>query len=229
MLDRLDGMFAFAIWDTQTTRAVRGARPGRREAVLLRGPRGQALLRVRAQGALRCRRSQGLRRGDLARADQLPVGRRGEDRLSRRQDAAARALAARRSQWQSQTDEWWRFPTDGPGTDQGILRRASRELGPPPTDRRRPGGHAALRRARLERRNRAGGRAQQAPDPRVHRALRRPRDGRGRVRLSRREEGRRRAPRGPRAGRRATPSSSPTAPGTSTSRSTFRPRPRSSP
>ena len=51
MLDRLNGIFAFAIWDTERQRALPGARPARREAALLRAAGRRPLLRIRGQGA----------------------------------------------------------------------------------------------------------------------------------------------------------------------------------
>ena len=56
-LHRFRGMFAFALWDARSTRAVAGARPHRHQAALLQRPPRPADLRVRDQGAARRSRS----------------------------------------------------------------------------------------------------------------------------------------------------------------------------
>ena len=52
-VDRLEGMFAFAIYDAAAARAVHRARSPGQEAAVLRGARRRAALRQRDQGALR--------------------------------------------------------------------------------------------------------------------------------------------------------------------------------
>ena len=51
--ERLNGMFAFAVWDTSATAAAAGARPAGQEAPLLRRARRRPALRLRAEGAPR--------------------------------------------------------------------------------------------------------------------------------------------------------------------------------
>ena len=50
-VDRLRGMFAFALWDAEPAAAADRARPARDQAALLRRGRRTALLRLRAEGA----------------------------------------------------------------------------------------------------------------------------------------------------------------------------------
>ena len=65
-LERLRGMFAFAIWDEGRRTPVRRPRPPRAEAAVLRPARRRALVRLRDQGPA----------GDRPRASPSPTSRR---------------------------------------------------------------------------------------------------------------------------------------------------------
>ena len=88
-LDRLRGMFAFALWDETRAGALRRARPLRDQAALLRRRRRNLLLRLGGEGPDpvpagdrdRSRRAQGLSR--------LPVHARRQDDVPRRARAPA--------------------------------------------------------------------------------------------------------------------------------------------
>ena len=69
-LDELNGMFAFALYDARARSRAPRARSRGREAALLLAPRRSAVLRVRAEGALR--RSGRAARPRLRRAQFLP-------------------------------------------------------------------------------------------------------------------------------------------------------------
>ena len=93
-VERLRGMFAFALWDAPPAAPAAGARSARHQAALLRRDRRRAPVRVGDQGhpgGVTTRR--GVQRGSPARIPRHPLRGRRRDVLPRRPQAAARARA----------------------------------------------------------------------------------------------------------------------------------------
>ena len=97
LAERLRGMFAVAVWDTEAPPRRPDPRPTRHQAALLRDRRRPRRLRLRAQ--VHPRQRPGLRRarprGDLRLPDARVRPRR-DDAAARRAQAAARRAADRR-------------------------------------------------------------------------------------------------------------------------------------
>ena len=179
--------------------ALRGARPLRHQAALLRAARRRAGARLRGQGAVRRRRAGALesdRRSCRPRACWCPSRTR---RCSTAFNRCRPATTCSRRASGVRIVRYWDF--DYPRADtaraavrcrvrRGVPPRARRG-GPHPPARRRAGGLLPERRDRFVRRAGPGGAASQRSDPRLHADLRprrlrrerhRARDGRARRR-----------------------------------------------
>ena len=90
-LERLDGMFAFAIWDGPRRQAVSRARPARGQAAVLRAAGRWLCLRLGGQGASRAPRCASRpRRGGVRRLPDLRVHAAAADDVPRDRQAGAR-------------------------------------------------------------------------------------------------------------------------------------------
>ena len=93
-VERLDGMFAFAIWDARAARAVPRARPPRHQAALLRAAGRRLRLRVGDQGAARAPGGRaGPRRGGVPPLPDLRLHAGAADDVRGHLEARARPSA----------------------------------------------------------------------------------------------------------------------------------------
>ena len=108
MLERLNGIFAFAIWDDERRRALPRPRPARRQAALLHERDGDVLLRLGGQGA--AARCSARRRSTPRRARRLPdvpLGAGPRHAVRGHPQAAARPLRVVRATAGCEIREYW--------------------------------------------------------------------------------------------------------------------------
>ena len=165
-VERLDGMFAIALWDAGRERLVLARdRVGKKPLLWTRLPDGTLAFASELKALLRL---PGVSREldpaalDAYLALQYVPARNGP---ARHREAAARARARRRGRRRSRVEPYWRLEPRRAARRGRVARaraRDGRRGGPQAARRRRPARRAPLRRDRLERRRRGDGAGRRA-------------------------------------------------------------------
>ena len=158
-LERLNGQFAFALWDRDVASADPGSGSLRGPSAALRDPRRRdPRLRLGGQGAVRLRggdRRAGPGR-DRRRIHALGAARRRGPRFAASASSSPGACWSGSAGGSSSGAAGGSRSSAPPATDDGDLEAAAARQRPPAPARRRPGGRIPLRRPRLEPDHRAG-------------------------------------------------------------------------